>query len=195
MKQYRGIFLFLPKNTFPALKKNWQCTLSQHCTRPRSALGTGSTRNLKKSYRADFEKMAVKVSSNREIEAKSTFPARGPWKNRGVFLFLSKNTFPALKKNSPFNFCRHCTRPRSALGTGSTRNLKKSCVADSEKTSMKVLSERGEVGGFRRSENSEKIGNAPGSNPETGKKKKIGWGGSGGGTPPGIRLLSIIAKK
>ena len=33
-------------------------------------------------------------------------------------------------------------------------------MADYEKTSMKVLSERGEEGGFRRSENSEKIGNA-----------------------------------
>ena len=80
---------------------------------------------------------------------------------RGLFLFLPKNTFPALKKNSPFNLSHHCTRPRSALGTGSTRNLKKMCGADFEKTSMKVLSERGEVGGFRRSENSEKIGNAP----------------------------------
>ena len=55
-------------------------------------------------------------------------------KHRGIFLFLSKNTFPALKKNWPYNFWHHCTRPRWALGTGSTRNLKQSSVANSEKT-------------------------------------------------------------
>ena len=33
---------------------------------------------------------------------------------------------------------QHGTRPRSELGTGSSRNLKKICRADSEKTSMKV---------------------------------------------------------
>ena len=68
MKQYRGFFLFKAKNTFPAKKKKALNRKVQHGTRPRSELGTGSSRNLKKICFADSEKMAVKVSSNREIE-------------------------------------------------------------------------------------------------------------------------------